>query len=224
MNSNKNKQNNIAIFGGTFDPIHYGHLVIAQNALDKFHFSKIVFVPNKTPPHRNQPYANAEHRLNMLKLAIKDNPNFSVNTYELEHDNPSYMINTLKYLYSNFLGLDLAEITPDLLSEQNKFWLILGQDAFNGLPKWHDFEQLIKLCNFIVVSRHLDNQTNKSDAWVNNYHLTAKKLNITPIDITATEIRNLLKQRTALAASNAILKKNLPIQVYNYIIDNNLYS
>ncbi len=218
------KTNNIALFGGTFDPVHNGHLMIAKDVLDTFHFSKIVFIPNKNPPHRQEPCASAIHRLTMLQLAIKDNPSFAVNTYELDHDNPSYMIDTLKYLYSVFLNLELSEIKPNILSEQNKFWLILGQDAFNGLPKWHEFEQLIELCNFITVSRNLNNQTNISDSWIKNHKITMKKLIIPPIDISATEIRRLLKHRTTALKPNTTLKKNLPIQVYNYIIDNNLYS
>lgn len=201
--------NKTAILGGTFDPIHNGHIEIAKQVIAKLNFDKVIFIPNKNPPHRNQPIASSEHRLKMLQLAINNNKDFDISTCELDRDGPSYMVDTIEYLTS--------------IKVNNKPWLIIGQDAFDHLPQWHNFERLIKLCGFIVITRHLNNEHLASD-WLKNYNIDMIKLDIPPIDISSTEIRKLLKNHRNSPQKSNYLNKTLPKQVVRYIQDNNLYS
>lgn len=129
----------IAIFGGTFDPIHLGHLRLAVELQEKHKFKEVRFVPCKNPVFKKAPTISLEHRIAMLKLAIKDQPHFVVDESERRRTGPSYMIDTL---------VDLQTQMP-----KEKFTLIMGSDAFEDFYRWHCCEDIIALAKLLVVPR-----------------------------------------------------------------------
>jgi nicotinate-nucleotide adenylyltransferase len=129
----------IGIFGGTFDPIHYGHLRCALEIAEQLELREVRMLPCGQPPHRGAPIATTEQRRHALELALAGQSLLRLDTRELERAGPSYMVDTLASIR--------AEIGQDGLC------LILGQDAFNGLASWHRWEQLTALAHLVVISR-----------------------------------------------------------------------
>jgi len=130
----------IGIFGGTFDPIHYGHLRTALEVKQALGLSEVRFIPARLPPHRAPPVAPPEARRQMLKLALKDAPaGFKLDERELLRSGPSYMVDTLRSLRQELGQAPLA--------------LLLGVDAFLGLPTWHEWREILRLAHLIVMSR-----------------------------------------------------------------------
>jgi nicotinate-nucleotide adenylyltransferase len=129
----------IGILGGTFDPVHYGHLRCALEVQQDCGLEQVRFMPCGQPPHRRPPAADAARRLAMLEAATCDHPGFRVDTRELRRDGPSYTVDTL---------LSLREELPDA-----PLCLLLGMDAFLGLPSWSRWERLIELAHLIVMCR-----------------------------------------------------------------------
>jgi len=130
----------IGIFGGTFDPVHFGHLRMAQELAEALALDTVRLVPAAVPPHRGRPRCIAQQRREMLKLAIADNPLFVLDSCELERDGPSYTVDTLTALR--------ASVGPDV-----PLCLFVGADAFNGLSTWHRWESLIDLAHIVVAHR-----------------------------------------------------------------------
>jgi nicotinate-nucleotide adenylyltransferase len=131
----------IGLFGGTFDPIHWGHLRSAEEVREAFSLDRILFVPTSKPPHKSgQTKTSARDRLAMVRLAVKKNPRFAVSTVEIQRPGVSYSIDTLRYFAGRNRGKD-------------SYFFILGLDAFREIGTWKDFEQVFPLCNFIVTSR-----------------------------------------------------------------------
>lgn len=129
----------IGILGGTFDPVHHGHLRCALEVQQECGLEKVRFIPCGQPPHRRQPAADAARRLAMLEAATSDHPGFEIDTRELRRDGPSYTVDTL---------LSLRQELPDV-----SLCLLLGMDAFLGLPSWSRWERLIELAHLIVMCR-----------------------------------------------------------------------
>lgn len=129
----------IGVYGGTFDPIHYGHLRPALEILEAFALSQIRFIPCGQPPHRTPPHANAIQRLAMVQNAIEGVPGFVCDARETRRNGPSYMIDTLRSLQ--------AELTDHNLC------LLLGMDAFAAFHTWHDWRGILQLCNVLVMHR-----------------------------------------------------------------------
>ena len=127
------------IYGGTFDPVHLGHLACADEVQSTLGLKDFRFLPAGDPPHRTGTFASAEHRLRMLELALGDFPGFSIDTRELTRAGPSWMTVTLQ---------SLREEYPD-----DSLLLLLGQDAANGLERWHDWHSLFGLTHLVIMSR-----------------------------------------------------------------------
>lgn len=131
----------IGIFGGTFNPIHRGHLQIAQDVRKALDLDRIVFVPSGTPPHKRRgEVVPAHHRLEMVRLAVAPYPEFEVSTVEVDRKGPSYSVDTVRLLQHAEGGL--AE-----------WFFILGLDAFLDILSWKDPHRLFHLCHFVVTSR-----------------------------------------------------------------------
>lgn len=131
--------NPMGIFGGTFDPIHYGHLRTAFELMEALRLPEVRFMPAGTPPHRGRTVADAQARLEMVKAAVEGQPGFVTDDRELHRDGPSYSRDTL---------LDLrAEYTHRSLC------LIIGMDAFLGLPKWYHWREILQLAHVVVAHR-----------------------------------------------------------------------
>jgi nicotinate-nucleotide adenylyltransferase len=130
----------IGIYGGTFDPIHYGHLRTALEVKEAARLGEVRFVPCRLPPHRAAPEAEPEVRLRMLELALHDaEPGFRIDTRELKRAGPSYMVDTL------------ASIRAEI--GMRPLCLIVGLDAFLGLPRWHRWRELFDLAHIAVMRR-----------------------------------------------------------------------
>lgn len=130
----------VGIFGGTFNPIHLGHLRSAEEVREAFSLDRVYFVPAARPPHKHgDDVAPAAHRLKMVELAVADNPFFAVSAVELQREGLSYSVDTIRYF--------LTTLQPSALS------FILGLDAFRELPTWKDYTTIPALCDLIVTSR-----------------------------------------------------------------------
>jgi nicotinate-nucleotide adenylyltransferase len=134
------KQNRVGILGGTFNPVHFGHIAIAKIALYEFALGEIVFLPLGLPPHkRNEYIAPPESRLDMIKLAIEEEKRFSVNTIELYRDGFTYSVDTLEILTRE--------------NRNTEYYYIIGADSLFELKTWKNFERVFCLTNFICVLR-----------------------------------------------------------------------
>lgn len=135
-----NVKQRIGIMGGTFNPIHIGHMIIAQNALEDFGLSKVLFIPSALPPHKDTtPVVAAKHRKEMILLAIENSLFFEESDIELDRAGPSYAIDTVRSLYDEY---------PDA-----ELFFIIGSDSLKELYLWKDIYSLLPLCQFITYSR-----------------------------------------------------------------------
>jgi nicotinate-nucleotide adenylyltransferase len=130
----------IGILGGTFDPIHHGHLRIAQEALEQCDLAQVRFVPCGTPPHRPAPQASAKARWKMVRMALNGHPDFLVDVREVFRTDPCYTVDTLTALRAE-------------LGAQQPLCLILGGDAFLQLHTWHEWKRLFELAHIVVLQR-----------------------------------------------------------------------
>ncbi|MES2819604.1 MAG: nicotinate-nucleotide adenylyltransferase [Pseudomonadota bacterium] len=130
----------IGILGGTFDPIHIGHLRGAIEVAEQFALDEVRLLPNARPPHRESPRVAASDRLAMVACAVADVPGLCADDRELKRDKPSYSIDTLESLR--------AELAPE-----DQLFLLLGWDAFCGLPTWHRWDELLEHCHILVLQR-----------------------------------------------------------------------
>jgi nicotinate-nucleotide adenylyltransferase len=154
----------IAIYGGTFDPIHHGHLIVARDALEKLGTDEVIFIPARVSPLRKTaPVAGDEIRLSMIKAAIENEPGFVVDDCELRRPPPSYTIDTVEQIRRR--------------NGDATIYCLIGEDNVDKLPKWQRFADLEKMVHFVVLDR-----TGKQPA--HRYPVIRRK-----IDISATEIR-----------------------------------
>jgi len=127
------------VFGGTFDPVHYGHLRPALDVMLQSGLDEVRFIPNRSPPHRNAPFLDDQLRAELVALAIAQTPGFVMDGRELHRSGPSYMVDTLESLKSEF--------------PEDTLCLMMGMDAFNGLTQWHRWQAIPELCHLIVTTR-----------------------------------------------------------------------
>ena len=208
------------ILGGTFDPVHYGHLRMAQELADALNLSEVRFIPAASPPHRDQPAASASHRALMVNLAIAGNPTFSLDKRELERSGASYTIDTLFSLRE--------ELGPDI-----SLCLLMGSDAFLGLSSWHRWNELLTYAHIVVAHRpnappQPENMAEPLKAlWMQTATTRIEDLaeknagyifmqRITPLDISATAIRTGINK-------NKSPRYLAPDEVIDYIHTHQLY-
>ncbi len=129
----------MAIFGGTFDPIHYGHLRTAFELMESLRLPEVRFLPAGTPPHRERPVADARVRLEMVRAAIGGQPGFVVDDRELHREGPSYSVDTLLDLRAEYAHRSIC--------------LVVGMDAFLDLPKWYHWREILQLAHVLVAHR-----------------------------------------------------------------------
>lgn len=131
----------IGILGGTFNPIHVGHLTVAQMVHEQLKLDKVIFVPSNLPPHKTRKYvAPTKDRLHMIRLAIKGNLHFEVSDFEIKREGKSYSIETVAYLRDHF-------------SRGTKFYFIIGSDLLPTLHTWRRIEEVQKIVSFVAVNR-----------------------------------------------------------------------
>jgi nicotinate-nucleotide adenylyltransferase len=129
----------IGIFGGTFDPVHYGHLKPVMDVKQALDMEQVRFLPNRLPPHREPPWLSVDQRKKLLQIAIEPLSGFEMDTRELERPGKSYMVDTLASLREDFPDFSLC--------------LILGMDAFTSLPQWHQWQKIPGLCHLVITQR-----------------------------------------------------------------------
>ncbi len=211
--------NIIGIMGGTFNPIHYGHLRIAQELADELNFDEVRFIPSANPPHKTQPSVSAQHRVAMVNLAISSNPKFKLDERELGRAGASYTYDTLQSL-------------RDELGKEISICLLMGSDAFMKFNTWHRWNELLELCHIVLVKRPTEEPLRALAAELqtllhNHYtehhddlihtaagHITMQA--VTALDISATAIR----AQFNLGKSTQYL---MPDAVIDYIDKHRLY-
>jgi nicotinate-nucleotide adenylyltransferase len=215
----------IGILGGTFNPIHYGHLAAAEEVRDRLKLDRVLFIPSFHPPHKQENNVpSAVHRLEMVRLATKENATFEPSDIEIKRGGKSYTIDTILALKNCYPDADLYFIT--------------GVDSFLDIQAWHLWERLLTLCTFIVLSRPgyrfadllkidflkpAENQVKGLDrgelvhAEVRAGAFTVYLELIPLYDISSTDIRSRVKEGRSI-------KYLLPEAVENYIIKNKLYG
>lgn len=194
----------IGIIGGTFDPIHYGHLFIAEEARVRCNLGRVIFVPAGTPPHKPGDCAlSAEIRYEMTILATEDNPRFEVSRMEIDRPGPSYTVDTL------------AAFRADLGRNTDLFF-IMGADSLAEVLTWHEPERLAELCTIVAAVRpgfDLGKARTKLPA---EFAAQAIFLEAPGLHIAATELRE-------RAARSLPIRYLLPDKVEKYIVENHLY-
>ncbi len=206
---NTDRENRIALFGGSFDPVQEAHIFVAQKAMEAFRLDKVIFIPARQNPLKNDaPGASAEQRLDMLKLALSEESAFEVSDLELQAEAElSYTVDTV-------------ESFRKLYPEATLFFLI-GSDNLDTLHQWKSLELLFSLLDgVIVVSRHREDrkklELNEQLSGAQKEKLREGFLDIEPVELSSTEIREAL-------ASKAFNGEGLPKKVFEYIQEKSLY-
>jgi nicotinate-nucleotide adenylyltransferase len=216
---------NVGVFGGTFNPVHFGHLRAAEEVRERLRFEKILFIPSGNPPLKTREIAPENHRYEMLRMALEGNPFFELSDIECRQKGKTYTVETLKALTVLYPG--------------RQFFFILGIDAFLDIPHWWHPEELVSMTDFVVISRpgflfssmrespylktgkRLLRDVDLSGNVTNVIRLKSNRhailLKLTPVGISATRIRNYLRQGRSI-------KYLLPPEVQSYIITHKLYK
>ncbi len=201
------KARRIGIMGGTFNPIHNGHLIVAEDVRGKAGLDKVLFIPSGQPPHKpGIELADAEHRFEMVRRAVSSNPCFEASRIEIDRNGTTYTVNTLMELRERY-------------GEEAGIFFIIGADVVPELVTWRECEKVFRLCEFIAVMRPGFDETEISDTI---RRLSSEKgARIHPfqsrlIDISSTDIRERCNRRHSV-------KYLVPESVEEYIIENGLY-
>ena len=190
----------IGILGGTFNPIHYGHLVSASEVCNKFKLDRVIFIPSALNPLKNTSnLAEAHHRFKMIKLAIADNPLFETSDIEIKRGGTSYTIDTIKAFVEKY-GKDV------------NIYFIIGTDAFLEINSWASPDALLRMCKFIVMTRPGYDVKKAKQVFKNCIEI----MEITHLEISSSDIRKRIK-------SDSPIKYLLPEKVENYIHKHRLY-
>jgi len=198
---------NIGVLGGTFDPIHMGHLIVAEEIRGQLDLAEVLFVPAGEPWLKaNNAISPAEHRVQMVRLAIADEPAFKLSTVEIERAGPSYTIDTIAQFNSQ-------------IGAGDKLFFILGWDNLMQLPQWREPSRLVQMCSLVAVPRvgYPSPDLNTLAAAIPGLSPSIILLNTPQIEISSSEIRN----RVARGLS---IHHLVPEPVEKYIREHNLYT
>jgi nicotinate-nucleotide adenylyltransferase len=196
------RRGRLGIIGGTFDPVHYGHLVAADQARWHFELDRVVFVPTGQPWQKPVGVTAPEHRFQMVRLATADNPGFSVSRVEIDAPGPTYTVDTLRRLRA---GMDPG----------TRLFFIAGADAVLDLPSWKDPDELLGLTEIIAVTRpgwDLSRLAERLPAAAGRVHTLA----LPALDISSTDLR-------ARVAAGAPVRYLVPDPVADYVAEHGLY-
>ena len=175
----------IAIYGGSFNPIHIGHEKIVDYVLDNLNMDKIIIIPVGIPSHRENNLEQSDTRLKICKEIFKGNKKIEVSDIEIKSEGKSYTYDTLLKLM-------------DLYGENNEFFEIIGEDSLKSLKTWKNYEELLKICKFIVFRRKDDKNIQIDEEFLNNKNIII--LENEYYDISSTEIRNMVKNNEDISA------------------------
>ena len=187
------KKKRIGILGGTFNPVHLGHLMIAEMASEAFDLNRVIYV------------IDAKYRLEMVRVAVLDNPNFVVSDVEMQREGKSYTIDTLRYFH-------------DVYGPDTEFFFIAGTDTIQNLPTWKYIEELLDMCEFIGAIRPgAANDIGESIAWLTQQGGRIHILEVPEMKLSATELRHRLRHGLST-------RYMLPKTVYQYIKEHKIYN
>lgn len=185
----------IGILGGTFNPIHTGHLLLAEGVRERLNLDNVLFIPCFLPPHKRPlRLAPARRRLAMTRLAVQGNPSFKVSTIEIERGGKSYSVDTLRQLHRLYKG-------------KPKFFFIIGSDSVEGIRSWKNIDKLMKLCKLVAVTR---------PGYFYRYS-RVKVIDVPTLPISSSDIRRLIKKRISI-------RYLVPENVRRYILNKGLYG
>lgn len=204
----------ICLYGGTFDPVHYGHLKPLRELQQKLSVNSVYVLPASNPPHRSPPLANSLQREKMLQLALREFPGFILDRRELERSGPSWTVLTLQSFRQQY---------PD-----DSLCLVMGSDAFASLPTWYHWQEILQLAHIIVIERAGEVASSKpgwaTEYWVDDISALREKKcsSVMPVrlkgyNISATDIRQRLHDGQDIDGM-------LPSAVIDYIRQNELYQ
>lgn len=202
------KKKRIGIMGGTFDPIHIGHLILGETAYHQFHLDRILFMPAGNPPHKKfrENRATDRQRVDMVRLAIASNPHFSLSLEEMHREGYTYTYRTLERL---------KDQNPD-----TEYYFILGADSLYTFDEWREPERILRACTILVGTRN-HTSDEKLDRVIgeleDKYQGNIQKLESLNIDISSEMIRSWIEKGRSLAYY-------VPDQVIDYIQKNNIYK
>lgn len=197
----------VGIMGGTFDPIHYGHLILAQNALDTFSLDEILFVPSGTPWLKESTKVLSKNkRVSMTGMAIEDNPDFALSTIEIDREGNSYSYETVE---------ELKRMQP-----KTDFYFIMGADSLLEIERWKHPDRLMAECTLLVAVRDDCDREGLEKQIIyltDKYQADIKILPANRIDISSTKIRRMIQEGKSV-------RYMLPDQVIRFIQKNHLYQ
>ena len=190
---------NIGILGGTFDPIHIGHLIVAETAREALGLEKVIFVPAGVPVHRGLAEASAEDRYRMVLLAIDNNPGFTASDFEIKRPHPSFSYETVQHFYEQY-------------GTKAKLYLILGADAFQEIGAWYKINSLARLVTFVIAGReHAGYPENLPEG------IKSQELALGFFSVSGHNIRHRVKEGESI-------RYLVPDTVREYIVEHGLYS
>ncbi len=194
----------LGILGGTFDPIHIGHLIIAEEARARFGLDKVLFVPARISPHKlDDTPADGEHRFRMVEIAVAGNPGFCASRVDLDRPGPSYTVDMLEELRLQFQGAD--------------FCFIMGMDSLEHLDKWRQPIRLLRLAHLVVVTRPGHKVSlDALDRRLPGLRDAVSLLDTVNVGISSTDIRERVRRGMSI-------RYQVPADVYEYIRDRGLY-
>ncbi|MGB3366693.1 MAG: nicotinate-nucleotide adenylyltransferase [Acidaminobacteraceae bacterium] len=205
---NKAKGIRIGIMGGTFDPIHNGHLVLAEQIRTRFNLQKIYFIPVGNPPHKmNVTKSTKYDRLNMTKLAIESNKNFEISDIEIKKEEVSYTIDTVREIRNT-------------VNAEDKLYFITGADAILLIDTWKDYKELFEIVTFIGATRpgiSVEELQNKIDEVKTKHGVKIESTKVPALAISSTDIRRRVEEGESI-------KYLLPESVETYIKENGIYK
>jgi len=199
----------VGLFGGTFDPPHLGHLIMAKSLMDQAGLDRVVFIPSGTPPHkRRKPILAGEHRLRMVRLAVEGNERFEVSDWELGRSEPCYTINTVDQFQRRY--------------PETEFACLIGSDSLGELPTWHRFDELVRKVRILTAWRgglEMEEILGRLREQVSGEvfeKLRAGVVRTPMIEIAATDLR-------AAVARGGDVRYLTPEAVRAYILEHGLY-
>lgn len=175
------RKKRLGILGGTFDPIHFGHLILAEQLKEELKLQKVMFIPSANPPHKeNHPVSSAINRLGMVKIAIRDNPDFLISDLELKRRGKSYTIDTLTQIKK--------------LYKDSELFFLLGSDAIDELPTWKEPDKIFQKVKVVIALRPGFDRINRENRFVKKSLL----IPINGLNISSTQIREKVRIRKSI--------------------------
>lgn len=195
----------IGVFGGSFNPIHIGHLILAESARQEFHLEKVIFIPTGDTPNKDMHYVDKIDRFHMVELAIQGNPYFEISSIEMERTGPSYTVDTIHQV-------------KKMIGDEYKIYFLAGTDAVADLPTWKYNKELLSICDFISAGR--PGSTDKLNKSVSYFGELGKErihfLKMPELEISSTDLRRRIE-------NNMSVTYMIPDAVIKYIKEKQIY-